>query len=205
MFDKATLMLLALAFSAAAVSAREDFKKLTATFKELEARVIKREERSNAVIQIKSAPGEKTADNYQFRIKPLDDMRVTVELFHHTMVGDLGERYEVALDDAVKVEMARQAKLAELLAQDEKARQAANAKTITELTKGKLAFGMKQGDVARIWGTKYRFDTWQQAGSGTMIYDDFRMTIHVGTLDEISPTGELSEEEKKLPMADESR
>ena len=210
---KMHIKLLTLALSVSALSTisyaaeTEFFTELNATFKEIQARVTKREPRSNAILSVHAAPGDKFNLNYRFRIKLRNDEKATVELFWPNKDGDSGERYVVALDDDVKTEIERQQKLEKLLAQDWRERQAENAKRIAKLSGGQLTFGMLDKDIVKIRGRHFRFDSWQELGSGYMIYDDFRLTMRGRTLYDIEPTGELSASEKNqnLPYEDERK
>ena len=209
MKKQAKLLVLALLVSALSTISyaeeKDNFTELNATFKEIQARVTKREPRSSAIVSVKAGPSDKNMYDYRFRIKLRDDGKATVELFRCFKTGDSGERYVVALDDDVKTELDRQQKLEKLLAQDEQERQAANTKRITEMSKGQLTFGMRQEDIVKKRGRHFRFDSSQEKGSGIMIYDDFRLKMSRSTLDDIAPTGELSEAEKNLPYEDERK
>jgi hypothetical protein len=197
-------LIIALTIIAASTSlhARENFVQKEGAYKEILERVSKREERSMAIVGVRSSNKLHSAD-YNFRIRPVDELKVKLQLYWASMEGDNGEEYTLPLDEDIKAEITRQEHLDELLKKDEKARQAANAKKIKALTNGELSFGMSHAEIEKKRGKHYRFDTWQQAGSGEMIYSDLRLIVRLGHLDDAMPTGALKEDEKKIPFEDE--
>lgn len=148
----------------------------SATFTDILRRVSLRDKDSGAILSVRTkedSPGRGRGD-LAFRISPSrDEKSVEIELTVQSKTRVVYEAYQLAIDPAIRAELAK----LELMEKQQAARavkeQAEQTERIARLSAGKLRRGMTREEVIAAWGEPSEFISATQAGSFILKYPGF--------------------------------
>lgn len=198
---KFLLPALALLGSTANTSAAPSTKKTvkpyrSATFAEILSRVQWRDKETSAILRVKARPdagGHNHALDFTIEVAPEDAKLFTVALSGPLPMRKGGstafEKYLLLADDAMRAELANQAKFAQLQAERKKKYESEQTAKIEELTKGALKFGMAFPAVKKLKGAPRQVvAVATQFGTMTWIYPDWTLRFAAGYLHDVTAT-----------------
>ena len=163
------------------------------TFQDILGRVMQRDKETGAILVVKpkedapAAPWGQTG--LRLSIAPgFDGSNVEIRIYYKGMGERIYELYLLKADDAIRVELGNQEKLA---AVREKAHQKyveEQTKRIAELTGGKLKYGMSRQQVEAVMGKPSEFKEAQAGGSFGLSYPGMLLWFSDKRLDEVTMT-----------------
>lgn len=155
--------------------AADEPKFVSKTFLEIQSRVLRRDAESGAILQVKvKEDAPRLSFGLDFTIDEIpNDREAIVVLSRNLKAGDgVYEKYRLRLDDALRQELKNQKRLKELEVERSAKNIEEQKKKITELSDGKLSYGMSLEEVVKVKGQPQKVRSWQAAGAFTAIYPD---------------------------------
>lgn len=153
--------------------ATDEPKFVSKTFQEIQSRVLRRDAESGAILQVKvKEDAPQLSFGLDFTIEEMPDGRdAIVVLSRNLKAGDgVYEKYLLRLDDALRQELQNQKRVKELRVERNTKNIEEQKKKITELSGGKLSYGMSLEEVVKVKGQPQNVHSWQAAGAFIAIY-----------------------------------
>ena len=142
--------------------AAEPPKFVSATFQDILSRVMRRDDDSGAILEVKvkkDAPQIAFGLNFTIEEQPYQN-QVVIVLGVNLKAGDgVYEKYRLIMDDAIREELRNQKRFQELQKERQKKALEERAKKIEHLTEGQLKYGMTPNEVEAIKGRPAAVET----------------------------------------------
>ena len=166
-------------------------KFVSKTFQEITSRVVRRDAQSGAILGVRVKEDAPTSfDALDFSVEEIAHASEAVIVLGFRMKSGDGvyEKYRLRIDDALRQEILNQQRLKVLEAERVATGIQSRKKKITDLSSGKLSYGMTLEEVIKIYGQPQKAHDAQAAGSFTVVYPDRNLSFWMMKLMDIELT-----------------
>jgi hypothetical protein len=165
------------------------------TFQDILGRVMQRDKETGAILLVKpkedAPPAPWGLNGLSLSIAALDRNNVEIRIYYKGMGERTYELYLLKADDAIRVELGNQEKLAAVRERAHQKYVEEQTKRIAELTGGKLKYGMSRQQVEAVMGKPSEYKEAQAGGSFGLSYPGMLLWFSAERLDEVTLTKKL--------------
>jgi hypothetical protein len=157
-------------------------------FREILTRVVERDDDTGAILTVQAIEGcSRHPHNLVFSIEQERDHTVVIVLHWNNKTNDgVYEKHRLVVDDAIRTELANQKKFQTKLEIIREAQTKERDKRFSQLTGGRLTYGMTQDEVLRTFGKPASVKPFAGARAAmpgtcdTWVYEDFGVKFNDG-------------------------